>query len=49
MRKNGKRFAAAGILLLVGGIFVAIGVLRGENDTVLTKAANICLECIGIG
>ena len=34
-------------LAAVGGIL--IGVLREENRTVLTKAINVCLECIGIG
>lgn len=35
--------------VLVGIVFVALGVWRGENESVLRKAVNICLECIGIG
>lgn len=30
-------------------IFIYIGVMRDEQLTVLKKAINICLECIGIG
>lgn len=37
-----------GLLAITGG-FIAYGVVRGEMATVLTKAANICLECIGLG
>ncbi len=37
------------ILLIVGIGFVIYGAYRGEVDTVLTKAVNICLECVGIG
>lgn len=37
------------ILLIVGIEFVIYGAYRGEVDTVLTKAVNICLECVGIG
>lgn len=38
-----------GILLLMAAAFIIIGATRGETQTVLTKAVNICLECIGIG
>ena len=37
------------VLLVVGVVFMCIGVLRGEQAIVLKKAVNICLECIGIG
>lgn len=36
-------------LLGVGAAFIALGVLRGEQDTVFIKAVNICMECIGLG
>lgn len=40
---SGLVLAAAGILMMVYGIS------RGEMAVVLTKAVNICMECIGIG
>ncbi|MGI5928267.1 CD1871A family CXXC motif-containing protein [Pseudoflavonifractor sp.] len=44
-----KQNKFAFILLLVGVVFVAIGVWRGEAETVFRKAINICMECIGLG
>ena len=40
---TGIALATAGILMMVYGIY------RGEMAVVLTKAVNICMECIGIG
>lgn len=36
-------FLAAGVVML------CYGAMRGEADTVLSKAIRLCLECIGIG
>lgn len=45
-----KRKTAAGVaLLLLGIVFVILGVIRLEHETVLQKAVRVCLECIGIG
>ena len=35
--------------MVLGGIFLVIGVMRGENTVVWRKAVNICMECIGLG
>lgn len=35
--------------LVLGILFVLIGVMRDEVATVFLKATSICLECIGIG
>lgn len=37
------------LVLLAGLLFIAIGVWRGEVETVFRKAVNICMECIGLG
>lgn len=36
-------------LLALGVALVTCGLLRAEHVTMLKKAVNICLECIGIG
>lgn len=46
---GGGRTALRLILLCAGVILLAAGIFRGEVALVLTKAANICMECIGIG
>ena len=42
-RWTGIALAALGVLMMVAGIH------RGEMVVVLTKAVNLCMECIGIG
>jgi hypothetical protein len=37
------------ILLALGAAFLVFGIFNGEVTVVLSRAANICLECIGIG
>lgn len=37
------------IMLAISLLFIGIGIFRTEHLTVLKKAVNICLECIGIG
>ncbi|MCI5568818.1 MAG: thioredoxin [Lachnospiraceae bacterium] len=38
------------IILIAAGIaMVVYGAMRGETETVLSKAIKLCLECVGIG
>jgi hypothetical protein len=48
MLKNKRKILAYGILI-AGAACMAAGVFHNEVATVLNKAVNICLECIGIG
>ncbi len=47
MRKIKLLARIAAVIISVG--FLAFGVMRKEPETVFTKAANICMECIGLG
>ena len=37
------------VLSLLAALAVVLGIVLGEPHTVLMKAINVCLECIGIG
>jgi len=37
------------VLLCLGVMLIAAGILSGELSMILRKAIYICLECIGIG
>lgn len=44
-----KRNRVALVLIALGIAFIVFGVWRGEVETVLRKAVNVCMECIGLG
>lgn len=46
---NGRNKWICTLLLVLSAVCLAIGVVRGEAETVLTKAVYVFLECIGIG
>ena len=36
-------------LLFIGALLIALGILHNDVTALFTKAATVCLECIGIG
>ena len=44
-----RRKFAGEVAVTVGVLLMLSGIWKGEPDTVWNKAANICMECIGIG
>lgn len=44
-----KKAMFQGLLLIVGIVMLCFGAMRGEADTVLSKAIRLCLDCVGIG
>ena len=47
--KRSVRICILSVLAFAGTAFLLYGVFSGQFASVLTKAAHICLECIGIG
>lgn len=37
------------VLAALAALMIVVGIAREEVALVLTKAANICMECIGLG
>ena len=44
-----KKYLMSIIILAFAAVLTAIGIKQGQHSEVLSKAINICLECIGIG
>lgn len=45
-----KKRSITQIALLVAAVgMIVVGAMRGEVETVLTKAIRLCMECVGIG
>ncbi|NLG05798.1 MAG: hypothetical protein GX567_18525 [Clostridia bacterium] len=47
--KERTRTVIGSMILVASFVLIGIGIVRLEPHTVLTKAINICMECIGIG
>lgn len=49
LKKQGIAGIAGYLAVLLGAVMIFAGVFRGEPGTVLAKASQVCMECIGIG
>ncbi len=49
MQSDSKRMWIGRLILAVAVVMIVIGCFTGETNNVIQKAANICMECIGIG
>lgn len=50
MKRNGVPMFPFRLMILASALWMAgFGIYHGEAATVLAKAVEICLECIGIG
>lgn len=48
--KTDRRLLAVQLALAaLAALMIVVGIAREEVALVLTKAANICMECIGLG
>ncbi len=47
--KERTKTIIGGFVLVLAIALIGLGIGRTEPQTVLTKAINICMECIGIG
>lgn len=48
MQNNQKNIVRAAVVT-ASCVFIFYGIIRDETPVVLSKAVNICLECIGLG
>lgn len=48
-RKTNRLTVLRIVFLLLGAVFVVLGLIASEHLAVLAKAVKVCLECIGIG
>lgn len=46
--KMKRKYSTLGALVLASALII-IGIVMGQNESVLLKAIKICLECVGIG